>query len=190
MKVCAKCKVAKPFTEFTKAIKRKDGHNPYCKSCTKEWREENKDVLKIKKQVYYENNKELMKEKNKIKYINNKDKFKKYQSYYYSSPENWAKRMINKTAQRANDAGLDFDIEVDDLIFPRFCPYLNTELTYVLGQGQLPTNASIDRVDSTKGYVKGNVQIISRLANTMKSNATIDQLVTFSQNVIKMYNSR
>ena len=36
--------------------------------------------------------------------------------------------------------------------------------------------ASIDRKDSSKGYVKGNVAIISRRANLLKNNATIAEL--------------
>ena len=39
---------------------------------------------------------------------------------------------------------------------------------------------SVDRIDPTKGYVRGNVRVISYLANRMKSNATVDQLVRFS----------
>ena len=34
----------------------------------------------------------------------------------------------------------------------------------------------IDRIDSSKGYVKGNVRVISKRANTLKNNATIEEL--------------
>ena len=38
-------------------------------------------------------------------------------------------------------------------------------------------------------YLYGNVQIISRLANSMKNKASEEQLKTFSRNVLKIYGS-
>jgi len=35
MKICSKCKVEKPFDEFYKQSSSKDGHNSWCKHCTK-----------------------------------------------------------------------------------------------------------------------------------------------------------
>jgi hypothetical protein len=35
---------------------------------------------------------------------------------------------------------------------------------------------SLDRVDNTKGYIPGNVRVISRKANLMKSSLTLDVL--------------
>jgi hypothetical protein len=45
------------------------------------------------------------------------------------------------------------------------------------GTGSIKDNsASVDRFDTAKGYIKGNVWIISYKANRMKSNATIDDI--------------
>jgi hypothetical protein len=93
---------------------------------------------------------------------------------------------------RAKNNGLEkskeFNLEFEDIIIPSHCPYLNIELTTDPNNSSQPNYYSIDRIDSSKGYVKGNIQIISRLANTMKNNATIGQLITFSENVLKIHN--
>jgi hypothetical protein len=38
------------------------------------------------------------------------------------------------------------------------------------------SSPSLDRIDNSKGYVKGNVAVISFRANTLKNNATADEL--------------
>ena len=81
----------------------------------------------------------------------------------------------------------EFNIEVEDIIIPTHCPYLGVELIFDVTYHNSPNYFSIDRIDSSKGYIKGNIQIISHLANTIKSNTTIDQLITFSKNVLKIY---
>ena len=49
--------------------------------------------------------------------------------------------------------------------------------------------ASLDRKDPTKGYIKGNIEVISHLANIMKNNANPMLLVSFAQEVLKRYAS-
>lgn len=52
--------------------------------------------------------------------------------------------------------------------------------------GYHPYSPSIDRKDSSKGYIKGNVWVISSIANRMKWNATKEQLLTFCQGVLSL----
>ena len=61
--------------------------------------------------------------------------------------------------------------------------FLGIELKYLGGEAA----PSLDRIDPLKGYVKGNIQVISTKANTMKNNATQDELVRFAEAVLKMY---
>jgi hypothetical protein len=81
----------------------------------------------------------------------------------------------------------EFNLEVSDIIIPEYCPYLGIKLTTDINNRTQPNYYSIDRIDSNKGYVKGNVQIISCFANTIKNNATIEQLLVFSENVIRLH---
>jgi hypothetical protein len=80
-----------------------------------------------------------------------------------------------------------FEIEPSDIIIPKYCPYLGLELSTNPNDRNKPYYYSIDRIDSKLGYVKGNVQIISKKANTMKTNATVEELLLFAKNVITLY---
>jgi hypothetical protein len=105
-------------------------------------------------------------------------------------PSNIKKFLLNKARHSAIKNKYECNLTIDDIEIPKFCPYLNIELSFNKKNNKDPNYASIDRIDSSKEYIKGNVMIISRLANTMKNNATIDQMKTFSKNVLKIYNSK
>lgn len=72
---------------------------------------------------------------------------------------------------------------------PRFCPVLGTPINFARGRGHRPpeNTASFDRIDPAGGYVVGNVIIISKKANAMKSDATVQQLCRFAQWVLTDY---
>lgn len=109
------------------------------------------------------------------------------QSSMRTKQNNPAKTLYKLARHRASLKKQDFSIEVQDIVFPEFCPYLGIPLTWKQGQGYVPSNYSLDRIDSTKGYVKGNIQITSRLANAMKQNATKEQLIAFAKGVLALH---
>jgi len=113
---------------------------------------------------------------------------KSYLNVYDYIPSDLQKSIRDRAKNNARKSNLNFNLDKSDIIIPINCPYLGIELSYNKKDGVLDHYFSIDRIDSSKGYVKGNVQVISRLANTIKNNATIDQLITFSQNVLKIHN--
>lgn len=91
--------------------------------------------------------------------------------------------------------GMNFDISPEDIILNKYCPFFNTKINYNSSKGTGnklldPTLYSIDRIDNSKGYVKGNVWIVSRLANTMKNDSTIKELKTFCENAILIHSQK
>lgn len=99
--------------------------------------------------------------------------------------DNQEYRLLNSAKSSAKRKKLEFNLELEDIVIPSHCLYLGVELTNISNQGRVDTNASIDRVDSSKGYMKDNIIIISDLANKMKNSSTMEQLITFARNVIK-----
>lgn len=101
------------------------------------------------------------------------------------SPE-W--KMYRRAKRRSMEKGLDFNIDLSDIIIPDYCPVLNIELNINSGKsGAYKNSPSLDRVDNTKGYIKGNIQVISQEANAMKHSATPEELVMFAKWVLKTY---
>lgn len=94
--------------------------------------------------------------------------------------------MVASARSRARKNNLPFDITEDDFEIPATCPILGIPL--IRGSGKLSSNSpSLDRLNINKGYVKGNVQVISYKANTMKSDATMFELFRFAMWVLKLF---
>lgn len=70
-----------------------------------------------------------------------------------------------------SSARWDFTIKFEDVPWVTHCPILGIKLNYK-GKSFSDDYASFDRIDSSKGYIKGNVAIISWKANKMKSNGS------------------
>lgn len=96
---------------------------------------------------------------------------------------------FNKLRERCKRGGIDFNLTEEDLIVPAICPYLGIELIEMNDGRQQDNSASIDRIDNNKGYIKGNVEVISMLANRMKQNANKEQLLRFAKIIIERYSN-
>ena len=72
----------------------------------------------------------------------------------------------------AQKQGREFSIDLDDIVIPEFCPVFPHIKLSKLGGKRSDSTPSVDRIDNTKGYVKGNVRVISWRANQLKSNAS------------------
>lgn len=95
-------------------------------------------------------------------------------------------RLLNSARFRAKRDGLVFEITKEDIIIPKFCPYLGIPI--IVGVGKATSSSpSIDKIIPDKGYVKGNIEVISKMANTMKYNASPEQLVHFAKKILEKF---
>lgn len=87
-------------------------------------------------------------------------------------------RTLTVTKSYCLKNNVPYNITVDDLYpLPLTCPVLGIPLNWTLeGKGSPNDCPSIDRLEPAKGYVKGNVRIISQKANRLKSNASMSEL--------------
>lgn len=93
--------------------------------------------------------------------------------------------LFRAARKRAKERGLPFDLEPADVKIPLVCPYLGLALAPNFGGKKHAANSpTLDRKEPRKGYVKGNVRVISFLANAMKRDATPEQLRVFAITVL------
>ena len=94
-------------------------------------------------------------------------------------------KMLHRAKSRAKLKDLEFDLTVKDIVIPKYCPILGIELICKSGiSGGQKNSPALDRKDSKRGYTKDNVQVISHLANMMKSHATEEELIAFANWII------
>lgn len=106
-----------------------------------------------------------------------------------SNSDNPLSRQYNRARNRAVQNGVEFSVSIADVreVYPKdgLCPVFHFELVYGdKGEHGRKDSPSIDRIDPHKGYVKGNIQIISNLANAMKQNASTEEMTQFAQWVL------
>jgi hypothetical protein len=97
--------------------------------------------------------------------------------WYLENPE---RALLIGARCRANTRGIEFNLELNDIVIPEFCPVFPTlRLERGIGRGRgIPLDGcpTLDKIDNAKGYVKGNVWVISWRANFLKSNSTLEEM--------------
>lgn len=171
MKKCKKCNNSKDSDQFHKNKNSKDGLNVWCKEC------------KIDYDKKYRKSDKVQNAQRSQKY---RDRKKEYQKYLSLDPRF---HLLQSAKARAKKYNLPFNIDISDIIIPKYCPILEIVLEkkeYGKGGSFQSNSPSLDKIVPELGYVKGNVVVISMKANIMKANATIDELIKFSKNIIKI----
>lgn len=160
-KACCKCGLVKPLTELF--LTGSPGHSPHCKDCERLFCQERNYQQYAKK-------------------LNANSKHRKLQN------------MLNGARRRALEKQIPFDLDLDYLssIAPSHCPYLNSPLRWELNTGSgakpvaFPDSPSLDRIDSSQGYIKGNVVIVSHRANAIKRDATEQELIAMGRRIAQL----
>lgn len=151
------------------------------KTYKREWARKNKERLKEQKTEWLKNNVEKRKQttakyREKVKPLQEQQRRENYEWYMWNSIRSRSKRL-----------GLEFNLELSDIVIPVVCPLLGQPLTRLVGEGRSDWNPSVDRVDPKLGYIKGNIEIMSDKANRMKNNASQSELLVFAKEILKRY---
>ena len=89
----------------------------------------------------------------------------------------------------------EFSIDVEYLVElyekqKGLCSISGIKMTHISGMGKVATNISVDKIDNSKGYVKGNIQLLCLASNMLKLNMSAKELDAFlyalSVNICKM----
>ena len=100
------------------------------------------------------------------------------------SLESKVKRLFNQIVARSKRKNWDLDLTTQDILEQieqqkGLCFYTGEELSSKDGQGGL----SIDRIDSSIGYRKGNIAVTSWKVNRIKSNLSMEEFVDLCRTV-------
>jgi hypothetical protein len=97
--------------------------------------------------------------------------------------------MIRSKHHKYIQTGHYFNLNSEDIIINEYCPFLGTKIDYRVSKNKTirGNGYSVDRFKNEKSYVKGNVWVISRLANIIKNDASLKELKSFCINIIKKY---
>ena len=207
MKRCGKCKEWKKLGNFHKNKRTKDGLNDYCKPCKSTYLKRNKYKRSIKaKECLICHKVKPAKDyttcKTRTDGLQNKCKdcchLVMRQRAQTSGVLGFLKTKF-KQSERNRVRGsrtLEFTITIDDVIALNekqkgLCAYSDVKMTYTAygsrgnSRVKYPYNASIDRIDSRKGYIKGNIQLVCVLVNTMKWDLGEDVFLEMCKKIVE-----
>jgi hypothetical protein len=99
------------------------------------------------------------------------DQIVKDRARYMNTPV--PERLHKEAFRRARRKGLEFSITPNDITAPEYCPVFPS---MKLDSHDLHHCPTLDRLNNSKGYIPGNVRVISHRANSIKGFATAEEL--------------
>lgn len=110
-----------------------------------------------------------------------------------SSPKNFISGILNHATKRKQHLGFNIDLIYLLNLYEKqngLCAISGVNMTYLAGKGRVFTNVSIDRIDSNKGYLRGNVQFVCDIVNIMKSNMSHEELLFWCKSILNNLNGK
>ena len=166
MKRCSHCKRLLPIDKFSKSKTSANGYRSWCKECINSSRDTEENKARCRR-YYEERGRELMRVY----------KERDIQSYLW-----------NSARARAKQKGLEFSIAKEDIVVPEYCPILGMKMCYNRVEKK-DNSYSLDRIDSSVGYIKENIWVISWKANRIKNDSTPEELRLIANAVENKLNS-
>lgn len=169
-KICTKCNNIFDLSNFYTSGKKVSGepkYNSWCKKCVSE-----------KQSSYHKRT--WGEEKLKYTCFKRTKSVRSYLSY-----------LKAKALNRKKGDNIDIEYLVD--IWEKQngkCALTGWDMTMILGEGIVQTNCSIDRIDSSLGYIEGNIQLVCRIVNVSKNNTSIDNFINLCKSVVDFNNKK
>jgi hypothetical protein len=157
------------------------------KKANQKWQEENPTKRRQLEKKYRLRHPGRKAEGSRKWYRKNMSKKKAYTRQYHAS--NQQKVMWTASRARAKTKKFEFSILQNEIVIPEFCPVLGVPLEKGRKKSG-PCSPTVDRIIPSKGYISGNVWVISHRANTIKSDATPGELRAIATAVEKIITER
>ncbi len=177
MKICPKCKIIKQTNEFRNNKRNKDGKTTYCKDCLyvimKTYRQNNLAKVALRRSKWRKSNPNI-----------EKIACKKWRTKYYKNFSNYLHRLLKHTNKsKQHICTITHKYLIDLLLQQDYkCAISKVELLHEKRNLQ---SVSIDRIDSSKGYIEGNIQLVCRTMNLAKNNYSNSEMLNFIELIKK-----
>jgi protein-arginine kinase activator protein McsA len=171
MKTCSKCKTSKPTTEFNETKTNKDGLSYLCRDCNR-------------------NSSKAYRERHHKRYYDNQKAKRETENVFIS-------QTLYALKTRAAKKGLEVNVTKEYLLHllqesKYLCNVTGQKMSLVSHPRKKANafKASLDRIDSTKGYLEGNIQWVCWAVNQMKSDKTEAEFKFWIETLYKAISSQ
>jgi hypothetical protein len=96
-------------------------------------------------------------------------------------------KCINNPDRKKKNSSIDFDIEYLKEVWDSqdgICPFAGVKMSLRTMKDSLksrvtPYSASVDRIDNSVGYVRGNIRFVCHMANIARNKYSDEQVIEF-----------